>query len=60
MITITTVAVLLAANDPPRRPPQPRDLQHPTQREMSEPGWRPWMRWDWCTDARSVRFRCQR
>jgi hypothetical protein len=42
-----------------RRPP-PHDLEHPTQREMSDPSWRPWLKWEWCTDARGVRFRCQR
>jgi hypothetical protein len=45
-----------------RRPP-PHDHgaeRHPTSKEMSDPSWRPWLRWEWCTDARGVRFRCQR
>jgi hypothetical protein len=39
MITSVSVAVLLA-QDLLRPPPQPRDLEHPTSREMSEPSWR--------------------
>jgi hypothetical protein len=27
------------------------------ERVMSKPGWRPWLRWDWCTDSNGVRFR---
>jgi hypothetical protein len=32
------------------------------QREMDAPGsgWRPWQRWETCTDANGVRFRCLR
>jgi hypothetical protein len=60
MITITLVAGLLVTPvDSLRRPPPPRD-DRPTQREMSEPSWRPWLRWDRCVDANGNRFRCQR
>jgi hypothetical protein len=60
--TIVLAGLIVTPADSLRRPPAPppHDLEHPTQREMSEPGWRPWLRWDWCTDARGVRFRCQR
>jgi hypothetical protein len=57
MITLTLVAGLTITPDI-RRPP-PRDLEHPTQREMQDPSWRPWLRWGWCTDAKGVKFRCQ-
>jgi hypothetical protein len=60
MITLTLAAGLTITPDirrPP--PPPPRDLEHPTQREMQDPSWRPFLRWGWCTDAKGVRFRCQ-
>jgi hypothetical protein len=44
-----------------RRPPPPRDpLEHPTSREMSDPSWRPALKWEWCVDRDGRRFRCQR
>jgi hypothetical protein len=53
---------MLAASTQPgiRRPPPPHDLEHPTSKEMSDPSWRPALKWEWCVDARGMRFRCLR
>jgi hypothetical protein len=54
MLALTVAATLLAPDVRRRRR---AIFERPTLREMMDPAWRPWLRWDWCADARGVRFR---